>query len=452
MEQVHDGQDVPENRIVLTHWEPVAYDLLPPERIALPILDLIAAVLTYTRVYLKDTDLILNDRIQQTFRRDKNQWMIFEQLLKRGLVQVLVRPLDGDIPSHLNPHLQPLTARAYAIRTLGGDDFDPEKGHTLWFTGAIDQAMVSGLNTPVSVEAFPQGSNPFLVWLRLALSDWERVVTVPDFSDITKDLAAKLLDLSSDQSAWTRYLENHRLLKPGDSDGKFYRSQVYRILKCEPEPNVGARKLTQAIYNTVYCHWQNAAGVYTSGALVEPPPISDEIESETVPFERLVLEPLAGTPVNLRLTPKIVDAVEAARNTTAFKKDLQIAIDLLRNGLIDKRVAQDAMEPVVVEFGRQMASLPEDLSALGVRVVFGFVGVVAGLVAGIALQSIPVGWKVALTLPGMVSMAPPAWRAIQWHKKEGEYSEGIRQTCAFRRNRIKVPQEVAKLRSLKGRL
>lgn len=70
----------------MTHWEPFAHDLLPPERIALPILDLIAAVLTYTRVYLKDTDLSLKDRVQQTFRKDKNQWMIFEQLLKRGAV------------------------------------------------------------------------------------------------------------------------------------------------------------------------------------------------------------------------------------------------------------------------------------------------------------------------------------------------------------------------------
>ncbi len=106
-------------RLILTHWEPAAYSAKQNPYI---LQEFIISALVYGEVLIKDTDLVLNKHVN-TYLNKKDNYEIFAELLRLGLVRILTLP-PRSYPQNMKtgPSVEPISARAEEIslrKTLG---------------------------------------------------------------------------------------------------------------------------------------------------------------------------------------------------------------------------------------------------------------------------------------------------------------------------------------------
>ena len=176
------------SRIMLVHWEPEAYEHLPQDHDSQLVCELVAPALIYRDVLVKDTDLILNDRVIRTFLESGNL-DVLREFLRLGLVKITMRPVRTPKDTSVDPVRCPLMFRALNIRTFKNRRWGPtDEGRR--FYRAVDDCLAENPCGVRPVNAFPLDRNPFAQWLGDLLEEWEQVIPASEFCGIPADTAA----------------------------------------------------------------------------------------------------------------------------------------------------------------------------------------------------------------------------------------------------------------------
>ncbi|MBI2423213.1 MAG: hypothetical protein HYV27_10320 [Candidatus Hydrogenedentes bacterium] len=428
-------------KLILVHWEPHAYARFPATRDHQLLLDILMASLMYREVLIKDTDLILNERVISVLREPK-MFDTFTKLLELGFVKILLRKVEDHAHSGLDPVTAPLTFRAHNIRSFYADDWKL-LDHRRKFYAAVDQVLLRCPNATESVTAWPHDRNPFAQWFGELLGNWQEVSTIPEFRGIDGDVAKLLKKFCHEDGAWLDFLskQSPALVKPGDDDRLFLRSQVSRCLHALGGEHPGIENLMQSVFHGLYCYTHEASGTFHDGIIVEPP------RSGVGPLpmlggtsQRLHLLPAGST--SMEITPDLVDAVHNTRrsNSGAFE-DLQFRLRGVSAGTAQETAVHKALAQVVAEFAENIEKLrrPNGYSPIFSLTwnVLGLEGVALALGFG-PLQSIGL-----TTATGLMSMAPSALELYRSRSSAASVAREIKTTvCRFRGSHLEIPSAI----------
>ncbi len=439
-----DTESKATNRLVLIHWEPEAYEHLPSERDTYILLELVTAALTYQEVLIKDTDLILNDRLIRALQGSSQNFDVFAELIKLGLVKILLRPLDEDrAGTGLDPALYPITIRANNIRSFKERPWVLED-HRRVFYSVIDDLLRRYPQSMRSVVDFPRDSNPFAHWLGDLLEKWQDVVQVREFRGIDSEIATIFARFCREEGAWLNFLRqnNPEAIRPGDEDQRFFRSQAYRCLAVFKGKHEGFKNLIQSVYNGCYCHSEGAAGTFLDDYLVEPPSLRayEEKQLTSQRFRGLYLSPTAST--KIVITPEIGEAILKTRQSPswAFGK-LQLILTRMKDSPVGEDEAREAVKEVAHEFGRNAEPLEKgSADARNWTIGWSIIAGATGIVAAVGFQ--PVVMNSAWAASGLMAVAPLMLDAYRSHIRVSSVTQSIVDACRFRGSYLDVPKGI----------
>ncbi|MCZ7625108.1 MAG: hypothetical protein C3F12_04590 [Candidatus Methylomirabilota bacterium] len=428
------------NRLVLIHLEPETYQDLPPERDAQLLLELVTAALTYREVLIKDTDLILNDRVIRALQGPSQSFELFAQLISQGLVKILLRPHDHDYANTgLDPAVSPIMIRAHNT-PFKDRPWIPEEHHKRFYA-AVDNLLCRYPLGMAPVTLFPRDRNPFAQWLGDLLPQWQRIVQIPDFKGINAEIASIFTQLCQEEGTWFKFLKekNPKAVSPGDEDRPLSRSPIYRCLAAFEGEHKGFKHLVQSIYNACYCHAERAAGTFLDGHLVEPPGLLASTEEQLVneQFHHLELIGLAST--NIPITPEIAEALLETRQSVAWET-LQQLLSEMKRGSVSKITATRTLKDLAGEFGRNCERLTHRSVDARLWNVAWTMVTGAAEIAGFHYR--PVEMRIIAAASGCATVAPSALDWIRSQVRVRTIRKSIVDAFRFRRSHIIVPKHI----------
>lgn len=429
--------------VILIHWEPEGYARYPSGREREIISEVVAATLTHNEVFAKDTDLILNRRIIDALSEPVT-FSTFAEFVKAGLVRVLMRPLTIDIAnSGLSDEQNPILRRARNIRTLGAQRFEPND-RDLAFYSRLDKLLCETPGSWRLVEPYPESTNPFALWLARVLEQSDRLRMIPDFAGIDDRMANEFIGYCREPGAWFKYYSDvaPELIRPGDEDGKFFRSQAYRSLVHFGHGDCsGMKNLLQSVFNACYCYWEGSVGTYESGFLLEPPRLFEGAREHVTAVP--TISEVVKTEVDV--SPRLAELVcQVRRNSTHAFDNLQRAMSQMNHSGVEERAMRDAIQELAQEFSLgadKLKLLPTGLDSPAWRTSWSLVALASG--AAWALSFVPV---VSGLICAGTATAVCAPSAIEWLRQQRSATR-LRDALGFRMSTCDVPDEVVRLRS-----
>lgn len=438
---MQEKADSSSNSVILVHWEPEAYNRYPSGRERETIPEIATAALTHREVYAKDTDLILNRRIVSTLS-DPFTFSVFSEFVRLGLLKILLRPVRDSMGTGLDQEEHPILLRALNIRTLGAESFTPTEEQTTFYR-SLDHLLCSVPRSTRPVNTYPESINPFARWLAYLLERREALNTFPDFAGIDARLADLFIQFCREPGAWLEYYRTHApsLLRPGDEDGKFFRSQAYRSLEHLGIPeHHGMKNLLQSVFNACYCYWEGAVGTFVSGHLLEPPAIGGR--AETYSNDTLSLLQVAKT--STLASPRLADVVCRVRQSRsrAFD-DLQAGLLRMKRCGVAEPDMHDLVQRVAEEFtseAHRLHLVPQGLDARAWTVNWSVIAGLSTIAWAVNLQPVMSGVVSGIAI--LAVAGPVIVEQILQRKTANEMSDALR----FRASHFEIPQEVAALK------
>jgi hypothetical protein len=306
-------------QIILTHWNAGVFHVASLPQL-LPELAIYS--LLYDEVLIREEDLLTNRAITRLLS-DENNFAVFSELLRSGLVKLLRLPLEFYPPGRrFDPVLLPITARAeehQLRRTYKGNPWKPTTDESQFFR-RLDEIVTKFPSASRYHTRFREG-NRFAAELAEILENRDSypLRSHPVFRYIKPETANQFLTFCRDPEAWLRFLHEHGVRNPivGPDTG-FYRSAAYQCSDFLPTPRA-IRRLTESVYAAVYCERESSDGRYGGSELVELPyrypsdrertiAAEDAIRIEIVPTEaaaNVAMQPgLAAVLVRTRASPE----------------------------------------------------------------------------------------------------------------------------------------------------
>lgn len=440
--------NAPVTRLVLTHWEPEAYEHFPAEQDEMLLLELVTAALIHEEVLIKDTDIVLNDRIFRFLDKPQN-FDIFSELIRTGIVKVLTIPsakYHSDTPVE-DVRESPITARAHNIRTFKEKPWEPNTDQKKFYK-KLDLLLKFDHNVRL-VCPFPSEHNPFAEWLAYLLEKQEQIVTIPEFKHINPKVAKQFIKFCRGEELWLDFVRKRdaTLIRRGD-DEAFFRSQAYRCLSFFPIQS-GMINLIQSVFNACYCYWEDSSGRFVNGMLVEPPYIYEERDEApaTRHLKQLQLVP-SGESRAIPLSPGIGEVLIETRKSTAFRH-VQELVGLLKRGIIDEKKTTQGLRSLAEVFAananRKFAVRTENpflWQLLGWCSVSALTGVAAfGFIPS------PVVWVGTSAAGGAALLGPKIQKVIQSRSRVRAIRQSVLNALEFRCSDINVPSVIAMLKN-----
>jgi hypothetical protein len=308
-------------QIILTHWNAGVFHAASLPQL-LPELAIYA--LLYDEVLIREEDLLTNRFITHLLS-DENNFAVFSELLRSGLVKLLRLPL-AFYPQgrRYDPVRLPITARAeehQLRRTYKGNPWKPTKNEWRFFS-RLDEIVTKFPSASRYHTGFEEG-NPFAAQLAEILENRNsyRLLSHRAYRYLDPKTADQFLTFCRDPEAWQRFLHEHGVTNPiVGPDAGFYRSAAYQCSEFLPTRRA-IRRLTESVYAAVYCERESSDGRYGGSELVELPYRYHSDSERTTAAEeavRIEVVPTEGA-VNVAIQPGIVEVLVRTRASPEFE-------------------------------------------------------------------------------------------------------------------------------------
>ena len=329
------------------------------------LIDLIIYALQYEEILIKDLDLVLNDKIIFYLTSNKNITFFFEELLKRGIVKiVLSRPetysRDDDIVRMAE--YAPILARAEFNRKHTGRAAKEFviKGYMHHFYTKLDFIINEYQNIASVPQPFPGLPKAFEktfrniitsttpeMWIDFEFKEsWEH-----DGLNILKELQYYKSDIQNALKLLHDKFPKDK--KMYENELTFSRNLLYWCLKLEEfnyDQTYQMRKLIQSVFASKYCNFMNSHGRFSNIILPEPPFFMSQGDDHKRGEKFRSRSKASVIPINCAQM-NLIDALVEARKTTLLmfntqdKKEIErqkdAAIDIFKSYYIDPSTISD---------------------------------------------------------------------------------------------------------------